>query len=52
MALSRDETLKRTPTLNAEQLTGAVRYFDAFTNDARRVLDTARSGAKAGATTT
>ncbi len=50
MSLSRDETLTQTPTLNAEQLTGAVRYFDAFTNDARLVLDTLRSAAKAGAT--
>lgn len=30
-------------------LTGAARYFDALTNDARLVLDTLRSAAKAGA---
>ena len=50
VSLSRAETMKRTPTLNADQLTGAVRYFDALTNDARLVLDTLRSAAKAGAT--
>ncbi len=49
VSLSRDETLRRTPTLNAEQLTGAVQYFDALTNDARLVLDTIRSAANAGA---
>jgi glycerol-3-phosphate dehydrogenase len=36
--------------LNPDGLVGAVRYFDAFTNDARLVLDTLRSAAKRGAT--
>src|SRR5438128_3008582 len=31
--LSRDETIKILPGVNAENLTGAVRYFDALTND-------------------
>ena len=44
------ETLGQVPGLRADQLTGGVRYFDAFTNDARLVLDTLRSAAKAGAT--
>jgi len=35
--------------LNAERLTGGVRYFDGLTNDARLVIDTLRSAAKAGA---
>jgi len=50
MSLNRNETLTQAPQLRAEQLTGAVQYFDAFTNDARLVLDTLRSAAKAGAT--
>ena len=44
-ALSRDETLACLPLLQPEQLTGAVRYFDALTSDARLVLDTLRSAA-------
>jgi glycerol-3-phosphate dehydrogenase len=47
--LNRAETLQKIPGLNAEELTGAVRYFDGFTNDARLVLDTLRSAAKHGA---
>lgn len=46
---SRDETQQLLPALKAEHLRGAVRYFDALTNDARLVLDTLRSAAKAGA---
>lgn len=42
-SLSAAETLRRLPGLNAEQLTGAVRYHDALTNDARLVLDTINS---------
>lgn len=38
------------PGIRAEGLTGAVRYFDGFTNDARLVIDTLRSAANAGAT--
>ncbi len=38
------------PGLNRSDLTGAVRYYDGFTNDARLVLDTLRSAEKNGAT--
>jgi glycerol-3-phosphate dehydrogenase len=48
--LSRADTLRLLPTLCADRLTGAVRYFDALTNDARLVLDTLRSAAHHGAT--
>ena len=44
------ETLQILPGLNREGLLGAVRYFDGLTNDARLVLDTHRSAARAGAT--
>lgn len=44
------ETLRMLPGLNRDGLIGAVRYFDALTNDARLVLDTLRSAARAGAT--
>jgi glycerol-3-phosphate dehydrogenase len=37
------------PQLSTENLTGAVRYFDGMTNDARLVLDSLRSAAAAGA---
>src|SRR5216117_2514857 len=37
---SRMETQQMLPTLKTENLTGAVRYFDALTNDARLVIDT------------
>jgi len=47
--LSRDEVLGALPGLNSEGLTGAVRYFDGFTNDARLVLDTLRSAEASGA---
>ena len=42
-------TVEVCPGLTREGLTGAVRYFDGFTNDARLVIDTLRSAAKAGA---
>jgi len=48
--LAKTETLKKIPGLRPEGLTGAVRYYDGFTNDARLVLDTLRSAAKHGAT--
>ncbi|HXC35859.1 MAG TPA: glycerol-3-phosphate dehydrogenase/oxidase [Candidatus Acidoferrales bacterium] len=48
--LNARETLQRVPGLSPEGLTGAVRYFDGFTNDARLVLDTLRSAARHGAT--
>jgi len=47
--LGRDDVLGALPQLNTENLTGAVRYFDGFTNDARLVLDTLRSAEANGA---
>ena len=49
-ALSREEVMGRLPGINPEGLTGAVRYFDGLTNDARLVLDTIRSADVGGAT--
>jgi len=48
-ALSKAQVLDALPQLSQRQLTGAVSYFDAFTNDARLVLDTLRSAANHGA---
>jgi len=48
--LSKAETLAAIPQLKPEKLTGAVRYFDGLTNDARLVLDTLRSASHEGAT--
>ncbi len=48
--LSPQATRELIPTFDAGKLTGAVRYFDGFTNDARLVLDTLRSAAANGAT--
>jgi glycerol-3-phosphate dehydrogenase len=42
-------TLELLPGLLQERLTGAVRYYDALTNDARLVIDTLRSAARHGA---
>ena len=47
--LSKQDTLDAIPGYNSDQLTGAVRYYDSLTNDARLVLDTLRSAAKNGA---
>ncbi len=47
--LSRKRTLVLLPGLSTQALTGAVRYFDALTNDARLVIDTLRSAANGGA---
>jgi glycerol-3-phosphate dehydrogenase len=47
--LSRGEIMRLLPGLCDRNLTGAVRYFDALTNDARLVLDTLRSAAQHGA---
>lgn len=47
--LTREETLQKVPGLAEAGLTGAVRYYDGFTNDARLVLDSLRSAAKHGA---
>jgi glycerol-3-phosphate dehydrogenase len=49
-SLSAARTLASLPELNQDRLTGAVRYFDALTNDARLVLDTLRSAARHDAT--
>ncbi len=48
-SMRRAEVLRRVPGLNEYDLTGAVRYFDGFTNDARLVLDTLRSAHRNGA---
>jgi glycerol-3-phosphate dehydrogenase len=45
-AMPRRVALEVLPQLQPEKLTGAVRYFDALTNDARLVLDTLRSAAE------
>src|ERR1700722_19351718 len=47
--LTPQEALQIVPGLSTENLTGAVRYFDGLTNDARLVLDTLRSAAHHGA---
>jgi glycerol-3-phosphate dehydrogenase len=47
--LNRDEVLQRVPELNPTNLTGAVRYFDGLTNDARLTIDTLRSATRSGA---
>jgi glycerol-3-phosphate dehydrogenase len=44
--LSPEETRQLLPGVNADDLSGAVRYYDAFTSDARLVLDTIRSAAR------
>src|SRR3954449_2839995 len=48
-SLNATETLQQVPELSPDNLTGAVRYFDGFTNDARLVLDTLRSAEQHGA---
>jgi glycerol-3-phosphate dehydrogenase len=47
---SRTETTTLLPGLNRDGLLGAVRYYDALTNDARLVLDTLRASARHGGT--
>src|SRR5687768_13430197 len=47
--LNAREVAAALPGLNESHLSGAVRYFDGMTNDARLVLDTLRSAAAAGA---
>lgn len=44
------EVQRTVPDLRTTDLSGAVRYYDGFTNDARLTLDTLRSAARAGAT--
>lgn len=46
---TRAETQQMLPALDAENLRGSVRYFDALTNDARLVIDTLRSAEAHGA---
>ncbi|MBN1588774.1 MAG: glycerol-3-phosphate dehydrogenase/oxidase [Pirellulales bacterium] len=48
--LGRQAVLDLLPGMTSQGITGAVRYFDGLTNDARLVLDTLRSAAKQGAT--
>ncbi len=48
--LNKNKTLQHVPGLTGENLNGAVRYYDGFTNDARLVFDTLRSAEKNGAT--
>jgi len=48
--MNKAEALKWVPGLQEKNLSGAVRYYDGLTNDARLVLDTLRSAAKNGAT--
>lgn len=47
--MNQSEILQRVPGLNAERLTGGVRYYDGLTNDARLVVDTLRSAARRSA---
>jgi glycerol-3-phosphate dehydrogenase len=47
--LNDEQTLAILPGLRLTGLTGAVRYYDALTNDARLVIDTLRSAEEAGA---
>lgn len=47
--LSRKAIFEKLPGMTHEKITGAVRYFDGLTNDARLVLDTLRSARHAGA---
>jgi len=48
--LGRKSTTNLLPGISTNDLAGAVRYFDALTNDARLVIDTVRSAAAHGAT--
>lgn len=48
-SLRPEQLLQLLPGLNSQDLTGAVRYYDGLTNDARLVLDTLRSAAAHGA---
>ena len=47
-SMGRDEVIVYLPRPNTEGLTGAVRYYDGLTNDARLVLDTLRSASAQG----
>jgi len=41
--------IAKVPGLKSDELTGAVRYYDGFTNDARLTIDTLRSAEQSGA---
>jgi glycerol-3-phosphate dehydrogenase len=45
-----EAVIEQLPGIHREGLTGAVRYFDGLTSDARLVIDTLRSAARHGAT--
>jgi len=45
----RQKTIEVLQGVSTDKLSGAVRYFDALTNDARLVIDTIRSAAQHGA---
>lgn len=47
--LTPGEVLTARPELRADKLTGAVRYYDALTNDARLTIDSIRAAARHGA---
>jgi glycerol-3-phosphate dehydrogenase len=48
--LSRDETLKRLPTIKTEGLRGGVVYYDGQFDDARLLINLAQTAASQGAT--
>ena len=48
-SMSVSDVLRRLPEPNSKGLTGAVRYYDGLTNDARLVIDSLRSAARHGA---
>jgi glycerol-3-phosphate dehydrogenase len=48
-SLDAGSALRRAPGLRADGLRGAVRYYDALTNDSRLVIDTLRGAANHGA---
>ena len=50
-SMGKNALLRRIPSLEGTplRLSGAVRYYDGFTNDARLVIDTLRSAARHGA---
>ena len=48
--LSKEETLKHIPTIEQEGLNGGVRYYDGQFDDARLVINLAKTAAEQGAT--
>jgi len=48
-SMNSSQVIEHLPGINPAKLTGAVRYFDALTNDSRLVIDTLRSAARHGA---